>query len=487
MSKRPNIVIFCTDHQRGDLLGCMGHPMIKTPNLDRLAARGACFENLYVQSTVCMPSRASIVTGRYPSAHGVVDNGYDLSLNETTIAHLLRDAGYHTMAVGRTHLISTQPRPEYSKTDFYGFSQCSHAQVYCAGTDPGNDYLKWIQEEHPKFYDEIAFANKGERQRRDMMSGSNTIIDDSLSMNSWVVMRSLEFLREHQDNDPDQPFLLWAGTWDPHGPYRVPPPWDTMYDPDDIPAPVRGEAELESYPPPVRELAVTEFNRNPDVSLETALKNTTAMFYGMISHIDDQFGRLVDGLEAMGVLDNTIILFTSDHGDMMGDHWFMAKRMFFYDGALKVPGLIAGPGVKPGSRYDCLVESVDLAPTLLDLAGLDPSPSIQGRSWKPLFDGAAAKIRDDAFTEFEYHKGFGEAADETKDEQTASLFDGRYRIVYFQGRSYGQLFDFEKDPDNLVNFWDDPEYAEVKQMMIEKLLNRMLQNTWRPDVRKAAW
>jgi uncharacterized sulfatase len=465
----------------------MGHPIIKTPNLDRLAARGACFENLYVQGTVCMPSRASIMTGRYPCNHGVVDNGYDLPKSEQTIAHLLRDAGYHTMAVGRTHLISTQPRPDYSKTDFFGFSQCSHAQVYCGGTDPGNDYLTWIQEEHPEFYDEIAFANKGERQRKDMLGGSNTTIDDSLSMNSWVVKRSLEFLHEHQTQRPAQPFLLWAGTWDPHGPYRTPPPWDTLYDPDDIPAPLRDKAELDAYPPPIRKLAVTEFNKNPEISLETALKNTTAMFYGMISHIDDQVGRLVKGLEEMGILDDTIILFTSDHGDMMGDHWFMAKRLFFYDGALKVPGLMAGPGIKPGSRYDGFVENVDIAPTLLDLAGVDCPPAIQGKSWKPMLEGVGKCVHDDVFTEFQYHEGFGDTADPSTDENVASLYDGRYRIVYFQGRSYGQLFDSEKDPHHVINYWEEPDYADIKQMMIEKLLNRIMLNNRRPDTRVAAW
>jgi uncharacterized sulfatase len=212
------------------------------------------------------------------------------------------------------------------------------------------------------------------------------------------------------------------------------------------------------------------------------------MYMGMISHIDDQFGRLLDGLEEMGVADNTVIYFTSDHGDMMGEHWFVGKRLFFYDGALKVPGIMAGPGIPQNTKVKRLAETVDMTPTILDLCGIKPDPEIQGKSWKSVFDDESEILHDDVYTEFQYHHNrTGTPEDFENNQHTFSIFDGRYRIVCFKKRKYGQLFDMEKDPGCHVNFWDDPEYTEIKQDMKEKLLNRLMNNLSRPDTRKADW
>ncbi|MCF6175020.1 MAG: sulfatase-like hydrolase/transferase [Victivallaceae bacterium] len=481
MSIKPNIIIFCTDHQRADYLSCAEHPLIKTPNLDRLAARGVRYENLYVQNTICMPSRASILTGTYPCRHTVTCNGYNLPETDKTIAHVLRDAGYHTMAVGRTHVVCTQPRPKYSKTNFYGFNQCTHAQVYCGDTDPDNDYLAWIREEHAEYYDDIAFANRN--QVGDLL-GSHTEVPEELSMNSWVVGRSLEFIEKHNEKSPKQPFLLWAGTWDPHSPYRAPEPWGSMYDPADITPPAQIEAELEAYPDELKRLATVNFHKNPDIPMEQVWRNTRAMYMGMISHIDDQFGKLLDGLDEMRLTDDTIILFTSDHGDMMGEHWFSGKRIYFYDGALKVPGIMAGPGIPQGETFEGLAESVDLMPTLLDLVSVPVPAEVQGKSWHPLMVGDNTIIHDDVYTEIQH---FNLNNDDSKNEHVFSIFDGRYRIVYFNDRPYGQLFDFSNDPGNHINRWDDPNYAGIKQEMQNKLMNRIMRNLTQPDTRLADW
>ncbi len=485
MPKQPNVIVFCTDHQRADLLGCMGHPRIKTPNLDKLAKRGVLIRNLYVQGTVCMPSRASIMTGKYPSSHGLTDNGYDLSKDERTIADLLKDAGYHTMLVGRSHIVCTQPRPHYPESGFYGYEQCAHAQVYCVGTDPGNAYLNWIKEEHPGQFEEIGYANS---HLRDDMFGSFTSAPEELSMNSWVVGQSLDFIKEQREKNPEQPFYLWAGTWDPHSPYRVPAPWDAMYSPEDVPLPTSLEAELESFPPLLKRLAIKEWKKNPDVPLETVWRNSIAMFWGMISHIDDQIGRMVKGLEEMGILDDTVILFTSDHGDMLGEHHFIGKGLYFYDGALKVPGIMAGPGVPEGMELDCLAESVDLLPTILDLCSVDVPLEIQGKSLKPVMDNPGLEHKPDVYVEHDYHRyPPGDDISHEEDERVFSLYDGEYRIVWFKDRDYGQLFDFKKDPENFHNLWDDPEYAEIKQKMTAKLLNRLINIVTPPDTRKSAW
>lgn len=485
MERQPNIVVFCTDHQRADYLSCAGNDLIKTPNLDRLAASGTRFENLYVQSTVCMPSRASIITGTYPCRHGVVDNGYDLPRTYKTFADVLGENGYHTMAVGRTHFICTQPRPEYPKSGFYGFDECLHAQVYCADTDPDNDYLKWVQSEHPEYYERIAFANR--KLEKEVM-GAHTDVPQELSMTSWVVEQSLNLIGKHTTAKPEQPFLLWAGTWDPHSPFRAPEPWGSMYDPEAIPDIKHIKEELEAYPESMKYHLLKSWHLNPDAPLTEILKNTIAMFMGMISHIDDQLGKLLDYLNENKLLDNTVIMFTSDHGDMLGEHGFIGKRIFFYDGALNVPGIIAGPGVAKGKVSSALVESVDIMPTLLDLAGVEKPQSVQGKSWLPLFNGQEDKIHDDVYTEFQYHQNkVGEPANINYNETVYSIYDGRYRIVCFKDREYGQLFDFYKDPQNHNNLWDVPKYENVKHQMQTKLLERIMANLQQPDTRLAEW
>jgi arylsulfatase len=481
MEDKPNIIIFCTDHQRADFLGCAGHPLIKTPNLDRLATRGVRFENMYIQNTVCMPSRASIMTGTYPCRHGVTSNGYNLTGSQPTIADALSQAGYHTMAVGRTHLICTQPQPEYSRTDFFGFHQCAHAQVYCGDTDPENDYLKWISEKHPEYYDDIAFAN---RHRSVDMYGTTTAVPQELSMNTWVVNKSLEFISEHKEKSPEQPFFLWAGTWDPHSPYRAPEPWGSMYNPNDIPAPKQMEEEIKSYPGDIKRMALREFYHNPDLPMEQVWKKTIAMYMGMVSHIDDQLGRMLDELEKLGITDNTVILFTSDHGDMLGDHYFLGKVLYFYDAVLKVPAIMAGPGIPQGKCVSQLTETVDYMPTLLELSRTPVPRTVQGKSLLPLLKETNETLHGNTYTEHQYFSGKN---DKKKNEHIFSIFDGRYRIVYFKGRPYGQLFDLEKDPDSHHNLWGDPEYSEIKNDMKLKLLERMAENLTKYEERQAAW
>ncbi len=485
MSRKPNIVMFCTDHQRADYLGCAGHPLIKTPNLDRLAAMGVRFDNLYVQGAVCMPSRASIMTGTYPCRHTVTDNGYNLPEHMTTIADVLAENDYQTMVVGRTHIVCTQPRPEYPKSGFYGFNKCAHTQVYCGNTDPNNDYLDWIREEHPEHYEAIAFANE---HCSPAFPGDHTDVPEELSMTSWVGSKTCEFIREHQANFPDNPFMIWAGTWDPHSPYRAPEPWGSMYDPDDVPLPKKTEEELATYPEGLRRLATTQWWRDKDMPIDEVMQRATAMYMGMVSHIDDQLGRILDTLEQEGILDETIVLFTSDHGDMLGEHWFQAKRIFCYDGALKVPGIIAGPGVPRGKEVSALVESVDIMPTLLELSGMETPRQVQGKSWVPLFSGEEEVLHENVYTEQQYHSTPPNSDEDTaNDEHIFSIYDGRYRIVTFARREYGQLFDFETDPDNFINQWDNPDYAEIKNRMLNKLLYRMMDNLHQPETRLAHW
>lgn len=485
MTKRKNIILYCTDEQRFDLLGCMGHAGIQTPHVDALAADGAVFSNMYVQGTVCMPSRASILTGKYPCIHGITDNGFNLPESQTTIADILRDAGYHTACVGRTHVTCSMPHPVLPREDYHGFAECHHSQCYWEGLDPHGDYLSWIKEEHPGWYDSAAMPNPVNRD--DAFGASWWDLPEELSMNAWITDVSLSVLKNGQEKNPDTPMFLWAGTWDPHPRYCAPSPWDKMYSPEVVPLPVRRDGELDDLPPHYRKLARLRWTGSKSHDLDEIIKNTLSVYWGMISHIDDQFGRLMRGIEALGMADDTIVIFTSDHGDLSGDHWCWGKGPYWFDGSLKIPFVIAdGIGanhvdnrVLPNRRTNALAEEIDILPTILDLAGIDIPPAVQGLSLAPLLAGKTDTHREDVYSEYHDHNQSGDVM--------FSVATDRYRYVHYQNRLYGELYDFESDPNALYNRWDNPSYASVKSSMRDRLLNRLMANLERPDTRESKW
>ena len=476
-----NVILYCTDEQRADLLGCMGHRGINTPNVDALAARGAVLSRMYVQGTVCMPSRASIMTGRYPSGHGVIDNGFNLSERETTIAGLFRSAGYHTACVGRTHVSCSLPHPILPRSDYHGFAECHHSQCYWEGLDPHGDYLAWIRREHPQWYRSAAMPEPVDRD--DAIGASWWDLPEELSMTSWVTDVSLEVLRRSREADPQRPLFLWAGTWDPHPRYCVPAPWDRRYPPAEIPLPVRREGELDDLPPHYRRQARTGWPARPDLDFDRVIRNTLSIYWGMISHVDDQFGRLLRGIEELGMTRDTVVVFMSDHGDESGDHWVWGKGPYWFDGSLRIPCVIAsGDGsIRGGAVHDCLAEEIDVLPTLLELAGVTApaDAEIQGRSLVPVLRGESARHRDDVFAEYHDFNVSG--------ERMFSLRDSRYRYVHYQDREYGELYDYQTDPGALFNRWDHPDYRGVRATMRDKLLNRVLRNLERADTREAKW
>lgn len=478
-TERPNILLYCTDQQRADLMGCMGHQAIHTPNLDALASRGVLLKNLFIQGPVCMPSRASILTGTYPSRHGVVDNGYNLSEHLPTMGELFANAGYHTGAVGRTHIRCSRPHPVHPPKNYYGFEDCVHSQCYWDGLDPHGEYLAWIRREHPELYDEAATTNTDRIGRKDAYNAGWTTLDDDKTMTAWVTDQSLSWIDRHQANRGKEPFLLWAGTWDPHARFLAPKPWDTLYPPREIPLPVRREREWESLAPHFAKKSLREWT-NSDTSLDDVIRNSLSIYWGMISHIDDQFGRLMRGLHTRGVSENTIVVFLSDHGEMAGNHWVWAKGPYFYDDALRVPGIISWPaGIARRTCLDSLVETIDLLPTLAALADVPAGSTHQGRSFDAALRGTAATHRTDVFCEYHDHTVSG--------DRMFTLRDERCRITIYQGRRYGELFDLDGDPNALHNLWDDPSHAKLRQIMMDRLLQRIMANSEYADTREDLW
>src|SRR6266542_3142884 len=397
MSKpRPNILLITTDQQRYDCVGANGNPLITTPNLDRLATAGARFEQCYIQNPVCMPSRASLLTGRYCQNHGVRKNGAPLDPDQPNMAKALLAAGYHTASIGKIHLIPhfgrdyEQPHPSRE----YGFKTMINSD------EPGcyrDAYIRWVEREHPEHLDAVRAPvpvppgyEMPEQYKayppapaggRGLLDGRRLDAPAEVSHSAWVATESIRFLRERAAGaaSGEEPFFLHAGIYAPHPPLFAPEPYDTMYDPATLPLPLRREGELEDKPSHFRGGA----RRNLEVT-DAEWQRAKAFYYGMVSLADAQIGRILAALDELGLAENTIVVFTSDHGEALGDHYQTGKGPTNYDSIVRVPLIVRGPGVPAGRRVAGLVEHVDVAPTLLEAAGVESYTGMKGRSLDPL-------------------------------------------------------------------------------------------------------
>ncbi len=344
-TKRPNILFICTDQQRYDALGCYGNPHIQTPTIDRLAEDGVLFEQCYVQSPVCAPSRACLVTGQYPSSHGLWANGVALPEHHPLVSKALADSGYECGMIGKMHLAACfGGRTEKRLDDGYSFYKWAHDPTH---TSPENDYHRWLRETHPELYDEVA-AN-GQRVRH-QPAAFDTIPTDA-HYSRWASERAIEFLDKGRDED--DPFFLWVNFFDPHHPFVAPEEYLDRYDPDDVPDPVGFEGELDTKPPIQREASEESyagFAKGYAKHTPQEIKEIVAAYYAMVTLIDDETKRILDRLDALGLSEDTIVIFTSDHGEMLGDHQLLLKGPMLYEGAVRVPLIMRWPGVLPAGE-----------------------------------------------------------------------------------------------------------------------------------------
>ncbi len=426
---RPNIICFLTDQQRADHLGAYGNRQIRTPNIDRLAAEGVTFTESYVANPVCMPNRASMWTGRYPKAHGVRENGIALRPTETVLPDVLRRGGYQTASVGKLHLapfqIKTPLPPSQTEWDkpteeweLYesGEYWANHTSIptphygieefcFVGGHGPytSGQYKQWLEAEHPGEYEKLQreFAAEPPSGARQCWKAA---IDSRFHYNTFVGDRSIDFLRAR---DTGRPFFLWCSFPDPHHPFSPPRPYCDMYDPASIDFdPPRREGEFDDLPAYFRtcyEGGMTTGGLAGDLRgvTDDHYREIHALTYGMISMVDDQIGRVVAEVERLGLKEDTIMVFFSDHGDLMGDHWLINKGPFLFRGLVRVPTIWRVPGAKRGGESPALVSTVDLMPTLLDFAGLAIPNGVQGFSCKDILTGDAESVRDWAYVEYD--------------------------------------------------------------------------------------
>ena len=457
--RQPNIILFMADQLRFDALGCYGNNQIHTPNIDRLALNGSIFDNHFVQNPVCSPSRCTVLTGRYPKNHGTRDNGIPLRDEEITLPEVLRDNGYVTAAIGKMH-ITTQFLPKEDEQedwpeDNYGFKEKSPA-----------DYEEVKMQGERKMKEDTASAADKDVSGPPQVYESH--INPKFHQSAWIADRTIDLIRE---SEPGKPFFAFCSFVDPHHPFDPPAPYDTMYDPEMLEKPIRQEGELRDKPPHFAKARCGRGYSNEKYDYRRLTDEdwgrVKAAYYGMISLVDENIGRILDAIAEKGIEEDTLIMFTNDHGELLGDHGLLFKGPFHYDSIIKAPMIMKWPGVIPkGSRYSQVTEHVDIMPTLLEYAGVRPPYGVQGSSMAPILRGDKGAGKDYAMTEFNcYDWGL-----------SVKTLTGRdYKLTYYAGQDYGELYDRNRDPEEFVNLWDEDDYREVKELMLRKLMDRIVE------------
>ncbi len=482
---RPNVLWICTDQQRFDTLGCYGNPWVRTPNVDRLAQSGTFFERCISQSPVCTPSRACFLTGRYPRTTGCRQNGQAIPADEVLVPRLLADAGTVCGLSGKLHLSPCNPGAcpamERRIDDGYSVFHWSHhpAPEGARGNWPGNEYSQWLKERGAEF------APKPFRGSRYVQAGPPA----ELHQTTWCAEKAVTFIERAPAFG--RPWLFSVNMFDPHHPFDPPREYleRVLGRIEDIPLPNYVEGELENKSVFQRMDHRGAYNHagylDCDAMDPDDHRLVRAAYWAMCELIDAQVGRILEALERTGQHENTLVIFHSDHGEMLGDHGIYLKGPHFYEPAVRVPLIFSGPGVLPGRRSRALVELGDLAPTVLDAAGMPRPPGMQARSLWALLTGDAPlnEHRADAYCEF-YN---AMTCHTTPQAHATMVTTDRYKLVVYHGTGEGELYDLEADPRETHNLWGVPRYASAKMEMLERLCDRM---AWTVDPlpeRRAPW
>lgn len=520
----PNILIFITDQHRADHLGCYGNPVLRTPHIDALASAGVRAERFYAASTTCMSNRATLMTGRLPSVHGVVHNGINLSLDQTTFVELLRDAGYATALIGKSHLqcfgydhpdkrawrpvegrrtpaeglrdATKRPRmgegygnewtPDWKAgrrqrvdTPYYGFDHVELCTLH--GDQVQGDYARWLAERHPDPDSLRGRDHALPAQGVGAPQAWRTRVPEALYPSSYIGERACGWLESlAAQAGPAAPFFLMCSFPDPHHPFTPPGRFWDLYDPADMPLPASFHAPGGS--PLVR--GVHDYGRGGGTRegytafpvSERECREITALTYGMIGLIDEQVGRVMATLDRLGLRENTLVIFTSDHGDMMGDHGVMLKGPMHYQGVVRVPFIWSDPAL-PETRRGTVCEApagtLDIAGTVLDRAGIAAYNGMQGLSLREALERGAPLPRPGVLVENEpVMFQFGRP----RRFRLRTLLTGQWRITQSDDRALCELYDLEKDPLELRNLWDDPGAASRRAELTDLLLAAMIEH-----------
>ena len=477
---RPNVLWVCSDQQRWDTLGCYGNSTVRTPHIDALAAKGMLFERAFCQSPICTPSRGSFLTGRYPRTCRTRQNGADIPADEVLVTKLLHDAGYVCGLSGKLHLSTCNPRvvhgTERRIDDGYDQFFWSHDAGDQWAT---NEYHQWVR----------ARGREAVRRRSDQSEYVQIGPPEEDHQTTFCVEKATQFIRNAASQD--HPWLFSLNIFDPHHAFDPPesylmPYLDRL---GEIPLPSYKEGELADKPVwqgidhrgAYGGAAGLPY---PQMS-ETDHRMVRAAYWAMCDLIDAQVGRLLGVLDETGQAKNTLVVYMSDHGEMLGDHGIYLKGPYFYEPAIHVPLIVSWPGHVPAGRSPAMVELLDLPQTLLDAAGVDHHPGMQGRSLWPLLGGKAPgdRHREDIYCE--YYNAMPWHRDPTA--QATMVRTDRYKLVVDHAHAAGELYDLETAPTETRNLWADPGYAGVKADMLLRMTNRMAFTADPLPVRQAPW
>lgn len=434
---KPNILIIMDDQHHAGCFGYAGHPDVKTPNIDQLAANGVNFRNAFCQNGICVPSRVSLLTGQYPSAHGVFgSNTMGIPGRLLSLAAYLQNFNYQTAVIGKKHL------PGWPTHGFQYERLCYEADAWFREHHYYN-YLK--QQGLHEHYDALGDIEK-------FTSFENPLPNEH-SVEVWTGNEAVQYL---QERDCSKPFFAEVSFERPHPPLS--PSFDCpfRYDPDALTLPQNSKENIGDSP--------FYFNRNVELKWSAAthgeaeLRQALARYYALISHIDQQVGRIIESLRESGDLDNTIIIFTADHGDFAGEYSRMAKG-FNYDAIHRIPLIWQMPQrFVPSERTDEMIEQIDVFPTICDLVDVPTPKTVQGKSLLPILEGNAAVERDTVFFEYAVCKTV-----HTRDHKMSYGFDGENEI--------GELYDLCNDPHEYDNLFESPGHQDVRERLLRQLLN----------------
>ena len=484
---RPNVLLITADQWRGDCLGVAGHAVVRTPNVDRLAARGTYFARHFAQAAPCGPSRASLYTGLYQMNHRVVRNGTPLDRRHDTIALAMGRLGYTPVLFGFTDQ-AVDPRTVPADSPWLRTYEGILPGFDVAMRIPENPepWLAWLERRgHPRpanFWDIYRPASgTGERP-----TNAPPCYGADETETAFLTDAFLDWLGSRSAGEP---WFAHVSYLSPHPPFIVPPPFNTLYDPAVGPPFHRAEnaaADAARHPlvaywhnrtttdayfrtpsPSTRALRVADLS-------DADLRTIRAVYWGMVAEVDRQIGRIVDGLRAAGAEESTVVVLTSDHGEMLGDHWTLGKFGYF-DQSFHVPLIVVDPRRPSGGRVDAFSESVDLMPTMIELAGSAPPGYLDGHSLVPFLDRRMPAVwRDAVHWEYDFREVETGVAEEFLglDLDSCSLAvirDQRFKYVHFAGLK-PLLFDIADDPNELVDRAGDPAYGTVRLEYAERML-----------------
>ncbi|MCZ8309476.1 MAG: sulfatase-like hydrolase/transferase [Magnetospirillum sp.] len=494
MARKPNILLITSDQQRGDCYGFEGRKVL-TPHLDMLAQSGTRFSACITPNVVCQPSRASILTGLLPRTHGVWDNGIDLDtdIGEAGFGGTFARGGWRTGFIGKAHFstfhtFKPSGRPECrSSSQDYGadwsgpYMGFQHVDMMIAG------HNMFLPQKPPQGLQYEAWYHKdGRGDRLDKLFSTklppdvgaaqtwNSALPSAFHNSTWIGDRTLDFIQANKDT----PWLAWASFPDPHHPFDAPSPWCYMHHPDAVDLPVHRTLDLDRRPwwhraslegtPKLADPELQSFrskqSRTPAQS-DLQLRHLIANYYGMISLIDHNVGRILLGLERLGLDRDTLVVYSTDHGDWLGDHGLLLKGPMHYDGLLRVGCIVRGPGVPAGKIVQHPVSTLDFASTFYDYAGLSAGRALHSRSLRPLIEGTAS--RDFAYNEWDLHPSRCGVALRLRTVRTKT-----HKLTLELDSGAGEFYDLANDPSEMDNRFSDPAMAAIQRELSDMIRSR---------------